>query len=646
MASDYRIINDGEGQAKIDLKGINKKSSKNVKKGIDDTNYIFRGSKEEKDEIKKLMKAYDKECLNLTDFYNSGNAWLLDQSEDSMSEQMRLMNRMFNRRMLTLCMAPLSEGLQSDAILESVGMFIGYYAASPDARKYVKDLAKEKLVKRIDDGCKKGGLMGGFYSSSFMREKKEKYEKALHNGRVPFTEESAALTDIAIKKEYYNKLRSGDYENKEDLRRQYDKANKVLDDLMIADGLDRNDVRKKRNVMIGRLMREDPTVENMFSGFLNGDIKKAPYHKEELLNYDEYGTPSVEEIKIWTGEFSEKYINEEGNIKRRVSNNIDFIPREPIKEDELFKKMSDLTSVYVANKMKSGEFENEIDFRDEYVDVLRQSMYDGCGVVNVFEDKYDKNLSKDGLFFKKNLSEYLKVAHNEDGMSPVNIMKNMSDAVSYTNIDMNNKYLYHKFGDKGFAYSKLCFDTAKNTYDIEMDSKCKGMLDTKLFGCVAKTYGFTSLKDAKDKNINKDYTKMFDEYNELREVCKSYRSSFRNIASYYPDNIDKAISDLTKYEKKVSKENMNHLKINKTQAKNYNETVKYISGVFENTDKFKDFYKNKKVDLKIKDFNYEKDSHLNYKKNPIFSKSFKNEKHKTNNFSNFKERKDDYEYER
>lgn len=673
------ILDPGDGNVRIDLQDINSSDYKNYKRGIEDTNYVRRGSRKEKDELYKLMDGYNNTNLDMVDFYQNNKAWLLghNDSKSKMSTGMRSMNKMYQRRMLSLCLAPLSEGLKSEAVIESVGMFIGFYASSPDARKFVKGSICKKLSDTIDKNAKKNGLMGGFYSSNFMQKKKDRYQRILHEGRLPLTEESAALTDIAIKKEYYEKLRSGDYTSKEQLKDDYDKANEVLDSLIVEDGLDSNDVRQKRNVMMGRLMDKSDTFKHMFTGLSDGSIKKADSHKEELLAYDSHGRPFIDTVNVWSGEFFYEYTDEDGNTYEKVSNDIDFTPREPITEAEYTEGFAKISRQYFDDFSRSDDMDFE-DMSDEYLSVINSVIYQNYDIAETFDVDYDKPLSRQGIKLRKELNDYMKLYKEEDGITADESLRASVMSVSANFVDLSDKSMYSRFEENTPAYDKYCMKLALDTYDIDFstnpDSDIKtrsrfskedeglGVNDPyiryKAFekieeenfkNLMSKTYGYENLDELEDalekefkrneeiekmekegtlqKGVEKSYEvsdmygKVTEDALELKDVTNNYRKFIISSLSYSKDK-DETLRLFKKWGNDMPDMNANKLHLDQDKVdKAYSRVGESINEFNSESNKYKPYYNEIARYRKDIDTMYSmSEEHMDYKQNPVEAK--------------------------
>lgn len=638
------ILDPGDGVSRVDLQDINDLDNDNYHRGISSTNYIPRGSDKEKEMLDDLKVKYNEFNFNMIDFYKNNEAWLLDNSKstDIKAAQMRYMNRMYQRRLLMLCASPLSEGLKSESIIESVGMFIGFYASSPDARKYVKDTVCQHFADTIDKKAKKGGLMGGYYSSKMMSDRRDRYLRIVNNGRVPLTEESAALTDIAIKKEYYEKLRSGDYESKEDLKKEYDKANEVLDKLISEDDLDSKKVRQKRNVMIGRFIETDPNFKHIFSGFSDGSVRKADYHTEELLSYDSYGKPFLDEVSVWTGEYEVDYVDENGRKRTEITNQIDFEPREPISESEFTKGLSKITGEYFEACAKNVNISPDI-MGINYLNTVNNVVYNIYGNNSLFKDAQSEglvniNTDRESIDLRNKLNSYISFYEKEDGVNDKMCAKCIAKALSANNVDLSNKLMYKEFGSYGPSLNKFCIEMAKDTYNIDLsddtsnedkffreDPDFKERVDkygreqllsdaeTSYYGsALLSLYGYSDFDEMLKSEKADDY---FKDINTLKSITNSYRSSIRTSIQY-GSNEKEIFDNLDTWSETVDKKNSRKLNLDKEKISEVNKVIKIINTESDKSNVGRDLKNLSKRKIKIKSMFKDTNSY-DYKNDPI-----------------------------
>lgn len=638
------ILDPGDGVSRVNLQDINEPNSDNYYRGISSTNYIPRGSDKENEMLDDLKFKYNEFNLNMVDFYKNNEAWLLDNSKssDAKSAQMRYMNRMYQRRMLSLCASPLSEGLKSEAIIESVGMFIGFYASSPDARKYVKDSVCKHFADTIDKRSKKGGLLGGYYSSKMMSDRRDKYLRIVNNGRVPLTEETAALTDISIKKEYYEKLRSGDYDSKESLKEEYDRANRVLDKLISEDGLDSKNVRQKRNVMIGRLIETDPDFKHIFSGFTDGSIRKADYHTEELLSYDAYGKPFLDEALVWTGEFEVDYIDENGRKRTEITNQIDFEPREPISESEFTKGLSKITGKYFDDCGRNGNLSPD-SMGVDYLNTVNNVVYNIYGDNSLFKNAQDEGLvstqnSRESIDLRNSLNSYISFYQKEDGVDDKMCAKCITKALSANNIDLSNKLMYKEFGSYGPSLNKFCMQMAKDTYNIDLSDDYSredrffkedpdfeervekygrenllNSSETAYYGAaVMSLYGYTDFDKLMKSEKADDY---FKDVETLKSITNTYKSSIRTSIQY-GSNEKEVFNDFDRWAETVDKKNSRKLNLDKEKIAEVDNVIKTINSESNKSVVGQDLKNLSKRKIKIKSLFKDTNSY-DYKNNPI-----------------------------
>ena len=260
------------------------------------------------------------------------------------------MHQVYVQMMMQGCLRPLSRGVNPTSVIQTMGTMAALTALSPDFRNQVGQFAKpvrdqiqqkidgrvrsvgasaqeaadrsnELLDARVDEFKKKlaknpelaedEGFMARHdkavrrqqdkrsqredHLSKKWRKRLEKIEHRDRGSRMPYTEESAAMTEIGLMENAFWKMRDPSTDTGE-IHDSYRAMRKRLHEQMADDGLDMDQVRQYEKMIIGQRMEHEPELRLMFNGLAQGRFHKAPPHEEKLA-----GTDKVR--SVWRGEF-------------------------------------------------------------------------------------------------------------------------------------------------------------------------------------------------------------------------------------------------------------------------------------------------------------------------------------------------------
>lgn len=287
---------------------------------------------DEGDAVQKTLDELNNSIENLqfdmVNFTNEGNAWL-DAQGDEQQRSMSRMNRVYQRRLLMMCVSPLQDGITSSSLLTAASMFIGLSLGNPDMLKTMKTSVGTVLNTAASEIESRGGKLGDSGISKFLRKHGDKYLRSANNGRLPFTAETAALAHMALTREAYVEMRDGKHVP-EDVKLKYEAAENTLHTLMAQDEVSMEDMRAYEKNFIGRMAMKDIGVAQRYNEISYDGVApaKARQVRETVYVKDEDGNLKPEGYyhEVWNGEFVDaKGKNYTGNMSLR----------EPMSEDEL-----------------------------------------------------------------------------------------------------------------------------------------------------------------------------------------------------------------------------------------------------------------------------------------------------------------------
>ena len=287
---------------------------------------------DEGDAIQKTLDELNNSIENLqfdmVNFTNEGNAWL-DAQGDEQQRSMSRMNRVYQRRLLMMCVSPLQDGITPGSLLTAASMFIGLSLGNPDMLKTMKTSVGTVLNTAASEIESRGGKLGDSGISKFLKKHGDKYLRSANNGRLPFTAETAALAHMALTREAYVEMRDGKHVP-EDVKLKYEAAENTLHTLMAQDEVSMEDMRAYEKNFIGRMAMKDISVAQRYNEISYDGVApaKAKKVRETVYVKDEDGNLKPEGYyhEVWNGEFVDaKGKNYTGTMSLR----------EPMSEDEL-----------------------------------------------------------------------------------------------------------------------------------------------------------------------------------------------------------------------------------------------------------------------------------------------------------------------
>lgn len=233
-----------------------------------------------------------------------------DQTPATQRKQLRGMHQVYASMMVLQCVQPLQQGLSSQNVASVLGMGASMWMLSPNFRTQLgtlagqmgdvirekiegrgtkKDLkAQEKFDKLASKG--KGNQLAGRW-----QRRLDNIESAERGHRLPFTAQSAAMTEVALAETAYADMRHPGVDPSV-VRDRYETSLAALYEYVDADGLSREDVSRSMRVIVGQRLEKEPAIANVFSELGHGRFTKSE-PREVYIN----GTTDT--ATVWTGDF-------------------------------------------------------------------------------------------------------------------------------------------------------------------------------------------------------------------------------------------------------------------------------------------------------------------------------------------------------
>lgn len=225
-------------------------------------------------------------------------------------EQLSGLHQVYASMMVLQCVAPLKQGLSGTNVISALGMAASMWALSPEFRTQLGNFAdklgdavhskirgreeaqaeqaRSKLAKLASKG--RGDQLGAKW-----RRRLERIEHAERGHRLPFTAQSAAMTEVALAEAAYADMRRPGA-NLDAIQDRYDTALGVLYGYAEADGLDRTDVSSAMRVIVGQRMDRDPDMASVFTELGHGAFTKSEPREVYIAG-------TTEKRVVWTGDF-------------------------------------------------------------------------------------------------------------------------------------------------------------------------------------------------------------------------------------------------------------------------------------------------------------------------------------------------------
>jgi hypothetical protein len=127
----------------------------------------------------------------------------------------------------------------------------------------------------------------------------DKIEHAERGHRLPFTAQSAAMTEVALAEAAYTDMRRPGADLRV-IRDRYESALSALYEYAEDDGIDREDVSRSMRVIVGQRLEREPELASVFRELGHSRFAKSE-PREVYIN----GT--TETATVWTGDFVDSY---------------------------------------------------------------------------------------------------------------------------------------------------------------------------------------------------------------------------------------------------------------------------------------------------------------------------------------------------
>lgn len=226
-------------------------------------------------------------------------------TEEKAAKRLDAMHQVYVQMMVQGCLRPLSRGVNTNSIIQAVGMMTSMTLLSEDFREQTRphlDRLREKIQDRIDtktrsrvgaaekgierrrdffsgvvDEEKRARLVGSTDARAQLSRKwRKRYDDLLYRERGRrqlYTPEAAALTELGLMENAFVQMRDPATESQE-VYESYKKLRSHLWAQFEDDGLERQDIVDRVKTMVGVRMEHEPELWTMIKGAAHGRIIK------------------------------------------------------------------------------------------------------------------------------------------------------------------------------------------------------------------------------------------------------------------------------------------------------------------------------------------------------------------------------------
>lgn len=272
--------------------------------------------------------------------------------------EMSELHKAYAAMMAMQMVTPLQRGLSAQNVMTTVGMGSTMFLLSPNFRELAGDYAQDvkngiqkfagnRAQRKLDNlQDKKGDKALTSRRGKKWQKRIDRYDKMQRGHREPFTERSAALTEVGLAESAYWEMRKPGVDV-EAVQEKYQTALTQLYQYVEDDGLDAAEVSRNMRTIVGQRMEREPELASVFAEMGQGRFVKA--EPKEV-----YMAGSGQKVTAWTGDY---YDVTSGNTVTAGS----FSLREPQTADQHMHRMAEAMWGDMADAKSVGEFNEVID---------------------------------------------------------------------------------------------------------------------------------------------------------------------------------------------------------------------------------------------------------------------------------------------
>lgn len=270
--------------------------------------FLVPGSEEERHVIEEYKRKLAEESIDLSDAIEKQGQWFANHNLTETGEQLDRMGKLFQRRMLMMASMPLMQGISAESFVQTIGMYAGMLAMSPQMRTVVSEKVASAARTGIDlviRHTEQNSRISAEERDARLEKwngYRDRLRQVENGGRVPYTPESAAFAQICLDRSAYDAMRRPGADCTSILE-EHDRASGQLMSLCEIDGLDRDDVLQAHRSLAGMMAENDPRFENIYWDLSKGKVSRSEPHATRQVISDEFGREHTVSVPVWTGEY-------------------------------------------------------------------------------------------------------------------------------------------------------------------------------------------------------------------------------------------------------------------------------------------------------------------------------------------------------
>lgn len=310
-----------------------------------------RGSIEETAYINKL----NADIADLNDKYSTYVASKADLFDNTTSSMAR-MQKMRHMMMFGFCAMPLARGINRDAVIQAISMYVGMRLVDKDFQKDISKGVVDTLGPYVESKAEKAG------PDSIWGKWSEKIKVAKNEGREPLDPDTAAVTQIGFIKQAYEDMRKpGADVNK--ISKEYENAVNTLYSVAEKDGVSKEAVNNSLKFMVGKLIETNPDNMKYFNETCYDGVFMDSYKEENVTTVDNDGKIIEKTQFVWDGSFK----NKDGTEFKGT-----FSPRSPYTQD----MYRDVLRDFCRNSMKKAVDEFPSEKQNDAISAIKSQIYE------------------------------------------------------------------------------------------------------------------------------------------------------------------------------------------------------------------------------------------------------------------------------
>lgn len=281
--------------------------------------YLEVGSPEEHAYLDQLSNDIVEVNIHFVTHIKEMNASL--EKKEQLESNVDMLNIVYQRQLMLKCVEPLTHGVNTDNVIQAVGMYAGICLVSPSFRKDCHSLVQNVMYPAIERKAERSG------PNSIWAKRRDAILRDQNGGRLPLTPQSAALMEIGFMERAYGKMRVPNADI-DAVINEYNEAVSLLHKCAEIDGITEEELNQSTRTIVGQMAERDPRYKNFVDELAFNNIERGEYYTVTATGPD--GKTMVTK-EVWQGEFFEK----DGSAYTKG-----FSPRQPGTTDDMLREFN------------------------------------------------------------------------------------------------------------------------------------------------------------------------------------------------------------------------------------------------------------------------------------------------------------------